>query len=220
MNFDRIAPHYPWMERLFAGGLMQRCRTAFLTHAKDCRRALVVGEGPGIFLVELLRDNPGIKVVCLEHSRGMIEQARRRLVRHHLDPARVEFRQMNALDWHPPAEKFDLVVTHFFLDCFPAPQLKQVVARLAASTTPDAVWLLADFRLPERGWRRWRAYMLLTMLYAFFKISTALPARRLTPPDPFLAAAGFDLMDRRLANLGFAHADLWLRTPSPLSVAV
>ena len=214
MNFDRIAPHYPWMERIFAGDLMQRCRTTFLADTKNCRRALVVGEGPGIFLTELLRHNPGIQVVCVEHSPGMIEQARRRLARNHLDPARVEFRQMNALDWKPPEEKFDLIVTHFFLDCFPAPQLASLVDLLAASATPDAKWLLTDFRLPERGWRRWRAYTLLTVLYTFFKIATALPARWLTPPDSFLAAAGFNLMDRRLANFGFAHADLWWRTAS------
>ena len=211
MNFDRIAPHYPWMERIFAGGLMQRCRTTFLARAKNCRRALILGEGPGKFLAELLRSNPRIKVVCIEHSRGMIKQARRRLARNHLDPSCVEFKQMDALDWNPPVEKFDLVVTHFFLDCFPAPQLTRLVGLLAASATPDAVWLLADFRLPERGWRRWRAHTLLTMLYTFFKITTSLPARRLTPPDPFLAAAGFDLLERRLVDFGFAHADFWRR---------
>ncbi len=214
MNFDWIAPHYPWMERIFAGNLMQGCRTRFLSRVKNCRRALVVGEGPGKFLAELLRDNPGTSIVCVEQSPGMIEQARRRLTRDRLDLARVEFRQMDALDWNPPTENFDLIVTHFFLDCFPAPQLRRLIDLLAASATPDAIWLVADFRVPEHGWRRWRAHLLLTALYAFFKISTALPARRLTPPDPFLAAAGFHLAERHLANFGFAHADFWQRRTS------
>jgi SAM-dependent methyltransferase len=211
MNFDRLAPHYRWLERIFAGGLMQRCRTTFLARAKPCRRALLAGEGTGKFLAELLRENPDIEIVCVEHCAGMIEQIQRRLAREQLDAARVQFQQMDILDWTPPAEKFDLVVTNFFLDCFRATQLEKLVPLLAAGATDDAVWLLADFRVPERGWRRWRAKIILASLYAGFKIATSLSAGRLTPPDPFLASAGFALKERRLINFGFAHADYWRR---------
>jgi trans-aconitate methyltransferase len=211
MNFDRLAAHYHWMEKLFAGGLMQRCRTTFLARTKNCRRALLVGEGTGKFLVELLRFNPQIQIICVEHCEGMIEQTRERLAAEKLDGARVQFKQMDALDWTPPLEKFDLVVTNFFLDCFRAEQLQKLVPLLAASTTADAVWLLADFRVPESGWRRWRAKIMLAMLYAFFKLTTALSANRLTPPDKFLTNAGFRLVDRRLASFGFAHSDFWQR---------
>lgn len=214
MNFELIAPHYHWMERIFAGRLMQHARTTFLEQARNCRRALLVGEGPGRFLAELLRHNPGVRIVCVEYSAGMIRQARRRLARERLDLARVEFKQMDALDWTPPAEKFDLIATHFFLDCFPAGRLQQLVPLLAAGAAPDAVWLLTDFRLPEHGWRRARAAFLLASLYAFFRAATALAADRLTPPDPFLEKAGFRLADRRLMNFGFAHADFWRRIPA------
>ena len=30
MGFDRLAPHYDWMELIVAGGLLQRCRLAWL----------------------------------------------------------------------------------------------------------------------------------------------------------------------------------------------
>jgi SAM-dependent methyltransferase len=214
MNFNRLAAHYRWMEILFAGGLMQRCRTTFLTQTKNCRRALLVGEGTGRFLAELLRANPQIQITCVEHSSGMITQARERLRRERLDDSRVQFQQMDALHWIPPAEKFDLIATHFFLDCFRAEQLQRLVPQLAQSASADAIWLLTDFRVPERGWRRARAILNLMALYVFFKLSTALPANWLTPPDPFLKAAGFELKDRRLANFGFAHADLWRRNPA------
>jgi SAM-dependent MidA family methyltransferase len=211
MNFDRLAAHYHWMEKLFAGGLMQRCRTAFLSRTKNCRRALLVGEGTGKFLVELLRVNPQIQITCVEHCEGMIEQTRRRLSAEKLEGVRIQFKQMDALDWTPPSEKFDLVVTNFFLDCFRAKQLQKLVPLLAESATADAVWLLADFRVPESGWRRWRAKIILAMLYAFFKLTTALSANRLTPPDKFLMNAGFTLVDRRFASFGFAHSDFWRR---------
>ena len=144
----------------------------------------------------------------------MIEQTRQRLSAEKLDCARIQFKQMDALDWTPPSEKFDLVVTNFFLDCFPAKQLQKLVPLLVESTTADAVWLLADFRVPQSGWQRWRAKIILAMLYAFFKLTTSLSANWLTPPDKFLTNAGFRLVDRRFASFGFAHSDFWQRNIS------
>jgi SAM-dependent methyltransferase len=214
MNFDRVAAYYHWLETLLAGNLMQRCRTTFLARTNHCRRALLAGEGTGKFLVELLRTNPQIQVVCIEHSAGMIEQIRQRLAAAGQDGLRVEFQQMDALHWVPPTEKFDLVVTNFFLDCFGREQLQQLVPSLASSATDDALWLLADFCVPERGWRRWRAESIIALLYVFFRLTTSLSARRLTPPDHFLAQSGFDLKDRRLISFGLTHSDLWQRTIS------
>jgi hypothetical protein len=211
MNFNRLAAHYHWMETFFAGGLMQRGRLTFLSRTRHCRRALLVGEGTGKFLAELLRANPQIQVTCLENCRGMIEQMRRRLSAKKLDASRVEFQQRDALHWSSPPEKFDLVVTNFFLDCFRAEQLQRLVPLLAGATTAEAIWLLADFREPERGWQRWRARIILALLYAFFKVATSLSASRLTPPDRFLAGAGFNLIERRFVSFGFVHADFWQR---------
>ena len=211
MNFDRLAAHYPWMEEIFAGGLMQRCRTTYLSRTKNCRRALLVGEGTGKFLVELLRTNPQIQITCIELCEGMIQQARQRLIREQLDGSRVQFQKIDVLAWTPPPEKFDLVVTNFFLDCFHAEQLQKLVPLLAESAAAKAIWLLADFRVPERGWRRWRANAMLALLYLFFKLTASLSASWLTPPDNYLTAAGFKLANRRLANFGFTHADLWRR---------
>ena len=214
MNFDRLAAYYPWLEFLCAGGLMQRCRTAFLPRLNHCRNALLLGEGPGNFLTELVRHHPHLQVTCVEQSAAMIQQARRRLEADRLDLCRVTFQQMDAIDWTPSSEKFDLVVTNFFLDCFRPEQLECLVPQLAASTSPRAIWLLADFQLPERGWQRWRARLLLAILYAFFRLTTSLAASRLTPPDRLLKAAGFRLAERRLASFGFAHADVWERVAS------
>ena len=63
MSFDRLAPHYRWMEAVLAGGKLQRCRTAFLNEVKDARHALIVGDGNGRFLSALLRANPSVRVV-------------------------------------------------------------------------------------------------------------------------------------------------------------
>jgi hypothetical protein len=104
-----------------------------------------------------------------------------------------------------------LIVTHFFLDCFRREELQALIANVAASASDNARWLLADFCVPESGWRRWRARLVLALLYGFFRFATGLSASRLTPPDGFLAAAGFRQADQRQANFGLVHSDLWLR---------
>ena len=156
MSFDRLAPHYRKMESVLAGKILQRARTAFLSETLNCRRALLLGEGPGRFLVELLKHNPKIEAHCVEQSAGMILEARRELKRHGLNEARVTFEQCDALSWKAAGGNFDLIVTNFFFDCFTRDQLKRLIPEIAASATHEARWLLADFRLPERGWTaRW-----------------------------------------------------------------
>jgi ubiquinone/menaquinone biosynthesis C-methylase UbiE len=214
MSFDTLAPYYRTMEALLAGGVLQRCRTAFLQEAKNCQRALLLGEGPGRFLEELLRANRQVEVTCVERSPRMIEQAIRHLERNGLDASRVKFETCDALSWQPPCETFDLVVTCFFLDCFRPEQAQHLIVKVAGSTTSNARWLLADFRVPTSGWRRWRARIILPIMYAFFRLTTQLSASRLAPPDGFLRAAGFRLMQRRLANFDFIHSDLWQQSSS------
>lgn len=255
MSFDTLAPHYRTMEAVLAGNILQRCRTVHLSEVTNCRRALLLGEGPGRFLVELLRSNPRVQVTCVERSPRMIEAALSRLTGPELE--NVQFVEADALTCQPftPAgvrpsraqerchnerlgitkghprhhlaapedgrtpirqsdvpARFDLIVTHFFLDCFRPGELEQLVQKIAAASADHARWLLADFRLPPHGWQRWRARAVLALMYSFFRLATGLSARRLTPPDGFLEAAGFQLARRHTANFGLAHSDLWLRS--------
>ena len=211
MSFDRLAPHYRWMEFLLAGGKLQRCRTAFIRDIPAIRRVLMLGEGNGRCLVELLRTFPTAQFTCVDASARMLGCARARVKAHALDETAVEFIHMDALQWQPPATQFDLLVTHFFLDCFRPEQLASLVPRLAASSTPDARWLIADFREPDSGFAKWRARWILRAMYFFFRKATRLSATHLTPPDSFLQRSGFTLRKRRLSEWGLLHGDLWQR---------
>jgi hypothetical protein len=141
----------------------------------------------------------------------MIEQTVRQLRRHGLNETRVEFQQCDALSWEPPSAEFDLVATHFFLDCFRRDELERLVASIGQCAAPDARWLLTDFRLPPSGWQRWRAHAVLALMYAFFRVVTGLSASRLAPADDLMEAAGFRRKQQQLANFGFVRAELWTR---------
>lgn len=210
MSFDRLAPHYRWMEAILAGGLLQRCRTHWLGETRGARRVLLAGEGNGRMLAACVTALPDAEFVVLDQSEAMLAQARRRWLQAG-GPQSVTFQQADLRDWQHSGEKFDLVVTNFFLDCFPPTELGQVVANLSAAAAPSARWLLTDFTLPESGWRRVRARWVLALAYQFFRLATGLAAGRITAPDEALRAQGFVLRERQHFNHGLLQSDLWER---------
>lgn len=210
-HFDRLAPAYEALERLTFGGLLHRCRTAHLARVRACRRALVLGDGDGRFLADLLRANPHVEADSVDISPGMIALARRRVASVPGGAARVRFSVADARTAAHPATGYDLVVTNFFLDCFRPAELAAVVDRAAAACAPGAVWLDGDFRMPPGGWARPAARVALAAMYAFFRLTTRLPAGALTDPAPLLAANGFALVDEASRLRGFLSARLWVR---------
>ena len=58
---------------------------------------------------------------------------------------------MSALlsSWSPPVERYDLIATQFFLDCFPREQLGAVIEALQTALRPGASWLVSDFQIPK-----------------------------------------------------------------------
>jgi ubiquinone/menaquinone biosynthesis C-methylase UbiE len=210
MSFDTLAPHYRWMERVLAGQKLQRCRTEFLPIIPTPQHALLVGEGNGRFFGAFVQRFPQSKVTCVDASEKMLAEGRRLIA--HANSTIVGFIHADILTWKPPNRKFDLIVTNFFLDCFPPDQLTTVIRILADAATHNASWLLADFCEPPTGWKKWRARWILASMYLFFRAATKLPASHLTPPDPYLLQNGFTLQNRAFYDWGLLHADLWVRS--------
>ena len=216
MSFDRLAPHYTWMERVLAGPRLQRARTAWLEALAPCRQVLIAGVGHGPFLERAARAYPEAHFTCVDASAGMLAAAAQRIraaLGTEVVERRVEWVHASLPAWKAPPGRFDAIVTNFFLDCFAPGELAQVVETLAHAARGSAVWLLADFALPPRGLARARARCTHALMYAFFRPVTRIGARRLTEPDPWLSAAGFALAGRRISEWGLLRADLWRRDP-------
>jgi SAM-dependent methyltransferase len=197
------------MERVLAGGELHKCRTAFLDQARAARRALLLGEGHGRFLAELRRANPGVEIECVEESPGMIRAARERLAREGLSEDHLHFHPANAAEFETAA-RFDLIGTHFFLDCFPEADLDPLVAKIAGMLEENGIWLVSDFQIPPGGgWRALRARWVLRLAYLFFRAATRLPARHLAPPQPFFLQHGLRREGRAEFNYRLLYAELW-----------
>ena len=158
MNFDRVARSYRVLETIAFGNALQRARVQWLNKLPKCRRALVVGEGNGRFLVKLLRMQPDLQVECVDASRRMLKLARRRVEREIPNALpRVQFRHDNIQASQIDLSGCDLIVTHFVLDCFDEDGLRHVVPKLAASAAPNAIWLFSDFCVPPETFQRFKA---------------------------------------------------------------
>ncbi|MEP6593722.1 MAG: class I SAM-dependent methyltransferase, partial [Acidobacteriota bacterium] len=183
-NFDRLARVYRLLELAAFGHDLERARFCLLDRLASCTRILVLGEGDGRALARLLGVAPGAQVHCVDISPAMLARASTRLPE--ADRARVVFHQMDALSSPLPPGPFDAVTTMFFLDCFTEAQVRDLVPAIAATLAPEATWLWADFRMPERGWARLRARASIALLYAFFRWQTGIPARRLPPAEEII----------------------------------
>lgn len=210
MNFDRVAPYYRWLETVVFGEQLQQARTAFVRQIRPPRHVLVVGEGNGRFLAEFVRVHPDAKVDCVEASARMIALARERLGK-----AAVRFQCTDIRGAKLPDASYDLIVTHFFLDCFDDTTLPGVVAKLARSATADAQWLIADFFPPTQGWKRLRARSLIALMYWFFRAVAGLEARCLIDYHPSLSRQGFTLQEHVISPTGMIRSELWQRDPTP-----
>ena len=123
----------------------------------------------------------------------------------------VAFRQEDVRRCDLPSGTYDLIVTHFVLDCFDEGDLREVVARLAGAAMPNAIWLLSDFQIPEGGWGGWYARVLVRVMYGFFRMVASLKTDRLVDPTPILRAQGFILEHEELTLAGMLKSQLWSR---------
>ena len=208
MNCDRIAGAYRWMEYAAFGNKLQQRRREFVDLAASARRVLLVGEGDGRFGEAARRHGCVAHIDCVDASAEMLRRAKSRICA--AGQGTAEFHDM-ALPAKLPGKDYDLVVTNFFLDCFSTEELQDVVARIASAATRNATWVVSEFRLPERGWRRARALAWLKTMYWFFGLATGLQTRRLPDHRRWLEREGFHLREERVVSAGFIASELWVR---------
>jgi SAM-dependent methyltransferase len=216
-NFNPVARPYRWMEYLTFGHSLERCRTYFLPQLADHHSALVLGDGDGRFLARLLAANLSLYADVVDTSPAMLQLLTCRA--HAASPgasARLRTHQVSALNFEPdrvPDTKYDLIVTHFFLDCLAQSEVDALAQRVVRHTAPNAVWLISDFRIPA-GAMHWPARALVRALYLSFRILTGLRTSTLPDHAAALTAAGFTLAAQHHFLAGLLTSEIWEYTPA------
>jgi SAM-dependent methyltransferase len=206
-DFDRLARVYRWMEYLSFGPALSRCRTEFIPDLAHCRNALVLGDGDGRFTARLLAANPAVQVHAIDASPAML-----RALVHHAgkDAAHVHTEVADARAWQPAnSNPYDLIATHFFLDCLTTAEIRMLAERIHSATASNALWVISEFAVPRSFFGRIAARPLVATLYRAFGLLTGLEVRSLPDHARALSQAGFKLVHRRTRWFGLLVSECW-----------
>jgi ubiquinone/menaquinone biosynthesis C-methylase UbiE len=207
-NFNFIARPYRWLEYLTLGKALENCRSHYLPQLLDRRQALILGDGDGRFLAQLLTENQTIQADAVDTSATMLKLLRKRCeaATPNAD-TRLRTHHANALSF-PLEDSYDLVVTHFFLDCLTQPQLDTLITRIAPTLTPGTLWLISDFHIPA-GLMQLPAKITVRSLYLAFRLLTGLRTTHLPDHATSLTRAGLTRISQQHRLAGILTAELW-----------
>ena len=190
-NFNRLARLYRWMELASFGPWLWWCRCAWLGELAGCRRGLVVGDGDGRFTRRMLAVHPEIAVDAVDASPAMLAALMRRAGP---NSSRVRIHAADARIWLPApgAPPYELVVTHFFLDCLTTDEVAGFARTVRGAVAGQAIWMVSEFAIPDNLSGRLIARPIVTSLYWAFGWLTGLAVRTLPDYAAGLRAAGFE----------------------------
>lgn len=208
MNADFLARWYRWVEYIAFGRALEKSRTIFLNHLRNRKKILILGEGDGRTLQQLLQMFPSAEIEVVESSRNMIALAQTRVP----EGSHVQFRNVDARTITWAANTYDAIITHFFFDCFSEQEIRSFMHQLAQSLQSQGLWLLTDFSIPPRGWKNWHARIWVRVMYRFFNWTTGLAVQKLPSSENLLESAGLHRIDRKITRAGLISASIWQKT--------
>jgi ubiquinone/menaquinone biosynthesis C-methylase UbiE len=204
VNCDPIARYYRWLEYLSFGRELERRRFRYLADVADARSALILGGGDGRFLARFARTSHA-QIHYIDSSARMLALARQRASTGRDGLARVRYQLADARQAGLAPAQYDLIVAHFFLDCFEERDAARLIGQVAAAALPGARWLISEFRPAPWSAPATRA------LYLFFRAATGLRTRRLMDHRPWMIRNGFRLEREERSYFGWLASELWAR---------
>ena len=123
--------------------------------------------------------------------------------------ARLRTECIDAREWNAGARHYDLVVTHFFLDCLTTDEVLALARQVRAVASTDALWVVSEFVIPRGPFGRLVARPLIRLLYTAFRQMTGLRVDQLPNYHQALSACGFQLQARKLRLAGLLTSEIW-----------
>jgi ubiquinone/menaquinone biosynthesis C-methylase UbiE len=187
-NFNHIAFAYDFTARLVFGRSIQEAQIAFLDLIPAGSRVLIIGGGTGWIIPKLFAASDIRQLVYLEASEQMIHRAKR-------NAKGVAFHKIQFVngtqDLLSELGTFDVVLTFFFLDLFPAKELDKIIPQLHLSLRNNGLWMISDFN-PNTS-THWQKALVQTM-YFLFRLICRIQAKQLVDARPVLMKIGMMLL--------------------------
>ncbi|GAB1446133.1 MAG: class I SAM-dependent methyltransferase [Cyclobacteriaceae bacterium] len=191
-RFDCIAPFYDRLSTLVFGSSIINAQKCNLHIVPAHAEVLVLGGGTGKWLIELLKHNEMCKIWYVEASLKMIQIAKEHL------KATDQVVFIHGTQENIPNRKFDIIITHFFVDMFGESDLLQVAEQMASVLNAGGKWIVADF-VNNTHWHK----LVLWLMYGFFNIVGALDRKALPDWDRIIQSKSFAVENETCFYSGF-----------------
>ena len=166
-RFNWIAPYYDTLTCLVFGNTIWKAQTGYLNYVPPHATVLVLGGGSGKWLRDLLQRNETCQICFVEASSKMVELAKK-----NLKSDRVRF--VHGTEHDLQEERFDVVITQFFVDMYNDYQLSQLLLQIKSTLNNGAIYLVSDFE-NSKFWHK--AFS--RIMYLFFNLSNSIDVRSL-----------------------------------------
>ncbi|MEP2669994.1 MAG: methyltransferase domain-containing protein [Cyclobacteriaceae bacterium] len=179
-RFDRVVPFYDALANFVFGRSLKQSRECNLEEVAQHADVLVLGGGTGKWLNKLLDGNKDCRVWYVEASGKMMNEARKNLK----GKDQVVF--IHGTQETVYIQKFDVVITHFFVDMFTDMELRVLADKISGDLKDGGKWIVADF-VNEKIWH----WIFLKGMYLFFNIMGVLDLGFLSDWEQIIKEKGF-----------------------------
>lgn len=176
-EYNIIAPFYTKLQKLVFGNALQQIQHVHLSTLNNNTEILIIGGGSGEILLEVLKHTPHSTIHYQEASSKMLAYTKAKLTQNQLN--QVRFYHKTDLEY---SQKFDTIITPFFLDLFEIDKLNQVLSSLTDLLKNDAVLIVADFYPSSKPLHK----IIYLGMKLFFKLFTSLEAKNLYDFDKLI----------------------------------
>ncbi len=194
-DFNKIAWFYDFLKKIVYGNSTIKAEQFFLPKIKRGDSVLIIGGGTGEILESIAEE---ITIDFVDASPNMISRAQKRKTK-----ASVSFICGTKQDI--PKEKYDVVITNFFLDLFEDDELSQIVEDLKQHCSRH--WIVTDFQNAKSS--KTIGKVLEWCMYRFFKLTTSIGAKRVADFDTLLKTKGMNVIASKSNYRGFVKTSLW-----------
>ncbi len=172
VNFNKVADCYDFGEKFFFGNLLQFSRIHFIEYYNNAKSVLLLGEGCGQFLNQLLKVNKLCETTVLDSSSKMVEKQMKNIRSKDLD--RVTFKCL-PIEAFTSNQSFDLICSHFFWDCFSHQELLDILPMYTKILCKDGFWINSDFIDDKSDFNL--NFLKIRTMYWFFRLTTGINSR-------------------------------------------
>jgi len=193
-SFSPVACFYDVLAQMVFGNKLQEAQTANLRYLSDNSRILIIGGGSGWILQQVLQHTQHSTIVYLEASDTMLRKSERKINNQNKNN-KIEYR-LGTEENIGAQEKFDFIITNFFLDLFSPAYLIPILEKLNNALVPAGKWLITDFVHPRTSkFPQWQAQVLFKSMYLFFRLTCGISAAALPDWENYLEPFSYSVIN-------------------------